>query len=131
MCRIPASLSLSLSLSLSCTPLHVEKSRFQMNKTIPFRLVNAKYHCASPSVDIGSRHKKNNDKCDWWEGIPDYSTSFIPSAAATTPPVFQLPTTTRSFAVPMLVSTSYFGTWPFQDLSLTVVEDEFISIDLI
>lgn len=32
------------------SPPRAEKSRFRMNKTVPFRLVNAKYHCASPSI---------------------------------------------------------------------------------
>lgn len=51
---IPASLRL---------PLRAKNSRFRMNKTVPFRLVNAKYHC-SCLVDIGSDRKKDNDKRD-------------------------------------------------------------------
>ena len=44
-------------------PLRVENSRFRMNKTVLFRLVNAKYHCVC-LVDIGSDRKKDNDKRD-------------------------------------------------------------------
>lgn len=51
---VPASLRL---------PLRAENSRFRMNKTVPFRLVNAKYHFAC-LVDIGSDRKKDNDKRD-------------------------------------------------------------------
>lgn len=83
-----------------------EKSRFQWTKPFPFRLVNAKRHCAPTSMQVSNRKKNNNKRVGATELFYGDSRRTLFNCL---PIGARCICSIESFAMSMLVSTSCFG----------------------